>query len=325
MPVIITHNSKRIDTPSFVNKLLDDTDVKSSETTLSSHSTIVAHNFTREVFRSTHSGKSRWTPITTAARGLFTNKDDIVGRGFEKFFTLGETRSNEEDINAFTYPVNAYKKLNGFLAIAFYTEEDGLIITNKSGFENDYHTQAIANEIIKNDVVLYERLENFLKEHSDFSITFEIIAPNHGDKHIVFYNKDSAVPLAIIDNKSGHITTSYDELFGIKPEVILENKNELVAFINKVSRDEHNLSEGYVLRGSNGFQLKLKTPFYLRAKSVRGRLDRKVPVHNINKLSWPNGGKKWFLDAAITHTSFSPEWALDKQANDNMARENAEQ
>ena len=313
MPKIKAVTIDRIDVPSFVTLVTNDDDINSVTTHLSSKNNIVAHNFTRDVFASTYNGKSRWTPLTTSARGLFTSGQEVVGRGFPKFFALGETKTEAEDIASFTYPVHAYEKWNGFLAIAFYTKEDGLIITNKSGAENIYDTINIANSVVAKTPGLKDKLYNFLSSHTNMSVTLEIIAPTENDSHIVYYTKDIAVPLSIIDNKSGDILTDYDEEFGIKPVATLNNQKELIDFINKTKHDEENLTEGYVLRGANGYQLKLKTPFYLRAKSVRGRLDKHIPLHNTNKLSWPYGGKKWFIDAASKHIEFSPKWAESKQ------------
>lgn len=313
MVKIKTYTEERINVQSFVSKVINDNDVKSEDTTLSKNQTIVAHNFTREVFRSTHSGKSRWTPTTTSARGLFTIEEEVVGRGFPKFFALGEIEPEEKDLNKFTFPINVYEKWNGFLAIAFYTEKDGLILTNKSGKENLYHTIEITHNVLNENTVLKQKITDFLKTHPQYSITFEVIAPTYNDSHIVYYENNDIVPLAIIDNKTGRVITDFDDEIGIKPVKTLRNFNELSDFVQTVKRNESDLNEGYVLRGTNGFQLKLKTPFYLRAKSVRGRLEKKVPLHNINNLNWPHGGKQWFIDAASNHIPFSTKWALEKQ------------
>lgn len=315
MPKITAHTIDRIDLPSFVALVTNDDDIKSVTTELSSKSNIVAHNFTRDVFRSTHTGNSRWTPLTTSARGLFTRGQEVVGRGFPKFFALAEVKTEDEDLSSFAYPVHVYHKWNGFLAIAFYTKEDGLIITNKSGVENSYNTIHIANLVVDKTPGLKEKLTSFLSNHPTLSVTLEIIAPEENDKHIVVYSKDIAVPLSVIDNASGDIVTDYDELFDIKPVHTLSNRQELNDFVQRVKRDETDLTEGYVLRGANGYQIKLKTPYYLRAKSVRGRLDKSIPLHNINKLSWPYGGKKWFIEAASNHIEFTPEWAEKMQLN----------
>lgn len=313
MPKITTFNVPRIDSTSIVSRLIADNDIRSVDTELSDKETIVAHNFTRDVFQSTFSSASRWTPLTTSARGLFTSGEKIVGRGFPKFFALGETQSEEQDMQSFTYPIQVHSKLNGFLAIAFYTEASGLIITNKSGMNNTFDTLNIANNVVKAQTELYDLLESFLSTHQDVSITLEIIAPSHGDAHIVKYTKDRAIPLAVIDNITGNVCPEYEQTFGIHPIKTLHNQEELKAFIEKTRHDEHDLTEGYVLRGANNFQLKLKTPFYLRAKSVRGRLAKRLPLSKAQKMSWPYGGETWFNIAATNHLTFSPEWAEKMQ------------
>lgn len=314
MPKITTFNVPRIDSTSIVSRLIADNDIRSIDTELSDKETIVAHNFTRDVFQSTFSNASRWTPLTTSARGLFTSGDKIVGRGFPKFFALGETQSEEQDMLSFTYPIQVYSKLNGFLAIAFYTKASGLIITNKSGMNNTFDTLNIANDVVKAQTELYDLLESFLSKHQDVSIALEIIAPSHGDSHIVTYTEDRAIPLAVIDNITGNVCAEYDETFGIHTVKTLYNQEELRSFIDATRHNEHDLTEGYVLRGANNFQLKLKTPFYLRAKSVRGRLTKHLPLTKAQKMSWPYGGESWFNIAAKNHLTFSTEWAEEMQA-----------
>lgn len=313
MVKINTFTEERIDTQSFVSKVFNDNDVKSIETSLSKNNTIVAHNFTREVFQSTHSGESRWTPTTTSARGLFTIGEKVVGRGFPKFFALGEIESEETDLKKFTFPINVYEKWNGFLAIAFFTTEDGLIVTNKSGKENAYHTIEITNKVIDENPSFKEKLVNFLKTNPNYSVALEIIAPTYNDSHIVYYKENHIVPLAVIENETGTILPEFNNEIGIKTLKTLNSYSELKDFVQFTKSNESDFSEGYVLRGKNGFQLKLKTPFYLRAKSVRGRLEKHIPLHNTNELKWHDCGKDWFTEASLNHTKFSAKWALEKQ------------
>lgn len=106
---ITPHEIDSIDKPTFVDKLIADEDVINKEL----RDGIVANNFTKETFR-----HGRWTPTTTNARGLFTRAQEIIGRGFPKFFNVGE--NEEATLESLEYPVNVYTKQNGFLAVTFY-------------------------------------------------------------------------------------------------------------------------------------------------------------------------------------------------------------
>src|SRR5699024_9949860 len=75
---------------------------------------ITAYNFTRDTFH-----KGNWSPVTTAARGLFLRDDTVVARGYEKFFNLGERHGYTKDqvLETFELPVRISEKANGFLMI----------------------------------------------------------------------------------------------------------------------------------------------------------------------------------------------------------------
>lgn len=106
---VTPHDIKSIDGEKLQDTLDSDPDVKNVEL----DDGIIANNFTREAFE-----KNRWTPTTINARGLFTRNNEVVGRGFKKFFELGQTPTST--LESLGYPVKAYVKHNGFLAIAFY-------------------------------------------------------------------------------------------------------------------------------------------------------------------------------------------------------------
>ena len=266
----------RVDVQTFVQKVTADPDIKSIQSDLGDG--IIAHNFTREVFQSTHTNKPRWTPLTTAARGLFTKNDQVIGRGFEKFFTLGEIETADESIAKFTYPVYVQPKFNGYLALAFM-DGDRLVITNKSGRENSYNTLKIAQELVNKDKDLLEKLKYVFDHQDDVTVALEVIAPESGDTHIVEYQHDQVKPLAVIDNHSGLPIHDFDIALDIK-FLKLHNETEVRHFIQNVQDDNQDTTEGYVLTGLNGFHLKLKTNYYLAAKEVRGALYKSTKSHN---------------------------------------------
>lgn len=305
-PDMQLHIEKRIDEPSQVSEMFYDPDIK--ENYLDNN--IVSHNFTREVFN-----KGRWTPRTITARGLFTRGDDIIGRGFKKFFNVGE--NPEATLDSLVFPVNVYNKWNGFLAITFWdTQTKEVRIETKSGkgYEDSdlmIDTLEMARLIItKYDKDNKNKLTNFLSSNPQESVLFEVIAPSYGDTHIIKYNKNSAEPLAVINNETGERNKDQEPLyFGIYPEYIADNLNELESYLEKA---RGMVREGVVLEGQNKM-LKQKTDFYLKAKELRGALSL-----NHKKKNWYHGAEDWYIYCAKHHINrFSPELALSLHQKDN--------
>lgn len=307
---ITPHEIDSIDKPTFVDKLIADEDVINKEL----RDGIVANNFTEETFR-----HGRWTPTTTNARGLFTRAQEIIGRGFPKFFNVGE--NEEATLESLEYPVNVYVKQNGFLAIAFYDKDNDKVQVFSKGGGEEY--SALAESILKatgkyNDLVEYY---NDDKRVRNTSVLFEIVDPIH-DPHIVKYNRQHAYPLCVIENtESGRVLMDladkywhiYDDLVGVA-----YRREELDAIINKYMV-ENPTTEGVVLYGKNKM-LKIKTPFYLKAKELRTA----IGYHGKNR--WYHGAENWFKYVMETNprAKFTPDLALDLYHRDILLDTNNE-
>lgn len=299
---ITPHEIDSIDKPTFVDELIADKDVVNKEL----RDGIVANNFTKETFE-----QGRWTPTTTNARGLFTRAQEIIGRGFPKFFNVGE--NEEATLESLEYPVNVYVKHNGFLAIAFYDKkEDKIQIFSKGGGE-EYST--LAESILKstgkyNDLVEYYKDDERLQETS---VLFEIIDPIH-DPHIVMYHMQCAYPLCVIENtENGRVLLDLAEKYWHIDDNLVGvawRRKELDDIINKYMT-EHSTTEGLVLYGQNKM-LKIKTPFYLKAKELRTAL-----AHH-GKNRWYHGAENWFKHVMETDpkAKFTPSLAWDLYLRD---------
>lgn len=76
---------------------------------------VYACNFSRDAFRN-----QRWDEYSSKARGLFLDGNgNVVARGFEKFFNLGENeQTTRENIDKrLKFPVRVERKENGFLGL----------------------------------------------------------------------------------------------------------------------------------------------------------------------------------------------------------------
>lgn len=292
---ITPHDIKVIDGEKIQERLDNDPDVTSREL----DDGIIANNFTREAF-----DNNRWTPTTMSARGLFTRNDEVVGRGFKKFFELGQTPSSTLD--SLEYPVKAYVKHNGFLAINFFDRDNGWLCTySKNGGMK--HSDMARKVIISTG--MYDKLMDFYSkpENKPLSVLFEIVDPVN-DPHIVKYDKKHAYPLAVIDNDiNGHVELEKAEKFwGIDEWLVFtaHNEKELKTGIEQFEKD-HPTLEGLVLYGQNKM-LKYKTKFYHKAKELRGALGNKH-----KKRHWYYGAEPWY-DYCVEHDihEFTPNLAF---------------
>lgn len=225
---------------------------------------IVSHNFTREVFKD-----GRWTPNTLKARGLFTKDNQIVGRGFNKFFNVGENAS--ANLDNLGYPVEVHHKYNGFLGIVFYVDNEVKVMSKSGGAK---YSELAYNVIKTCDE--FKNIDKFYqdKTNQDKTLLYEIIDPVN-DPHIIKYDKAQAVLLAIVDNtKTGLAKPTENTLMKV-----CNNREELEETLSKL--DDMTI-EGAVLYGANNYMLKYKTKYYLEGKR--------------NRQSNPNFTPTWWLE-----------------------------
>lgn len=301
------HEIDSIDGETFVSKVFSDENIKHVEL----EDGIVAHNFTREAFR-----KGIWNNMTTHARGLFTKDDKIIGRGFKKFFYEGQ--NEEASLENLVFPVRAYKKHNGFLAIAFIDEETGKVyIKSKGGGE--LHSN-LAEEKVK-ECGMYKGLCKYLNDYPDTSVLFEIVDPEN-DPHIVHYINSYVAPLTVIINdRDGRYDMDLLERFTVDyinhkvssdPEFVAYDKDDLIK--KKIVWMSCNpTEEGLVLYDSCGLMIKEKTDFYNKAKELRRAME------NRGKINYKYGAEEWYRVAKQNgFKKFTPELALYLWEEDSL-------
>lgn len=256
---------------------------------------ISSFNFKRNVF---FSGK--WNELSKLARGLFinTNTNEIVARGYEKFFNYKEGDFNQPNwLNKnLKFPVIAYHKYNGFLGLLGFDDSredlNKLIYFSKSSPESDFanlfHNIFYQNIFNKNKNEYILNLENFLK-NKNLCLIFEVI-DSIKDPHIVEYSNSKIVLLGAIYRTSDFKEVSYNELqeiankFGFevkKQEYILNTWNELEEFINNTSNKMEHI-EGFVLEDMNHYMFKLKVKWYKIWKNLRRIKDHIGKGHSFN-------------------------------------------
>lgn len=242
---------------------------------------ISSFNFTREAFY-----KGNWNKQTVLARGLFvdTEKNEIVARSYEKFFRIGEVPETElANLRArFTFPVTAYVKENGFLAIISYNKnKDELFIASKSTNKGDYV------EYIKKQLKPYEeKILTFYRENDNsnnpISFVFECVDIEN-DPHIIEYKQSKIVLLDGIRNELSFSKMPYEDLkqlssrFGcpIKEKAFeLKDWDSFRSLYNKIQEEDYQYKgeyiEGFVFEDMSGFMTKCKSAYYNLWKKLRG-------------------------------------------------------
>jgi len=191
-----------------------------------------------------------WNEITLLTRGLILDGEmNIVARAFKKFFTLEQHQP--EDIP--NLPFDVYDKMDGSLGILYWL--NGMpYIASKGSFQSDQANHA--------NKVFYSRYtDTFDKLNKKATYLFEIIYPEN--RIVVDYKgMDDLVLLGILDNATGDdlpleyigfpVVKRYD---GVKDWSTLRDDNDKI-------------KEGYIIRFSNGFRMKLKYEEYCRLHSI---------------------------------------------------------
>ena len=256
---------------------------------------ISSFNFTRDAFY-----KGNWNRQTILARGLFidTAENKIMARSYEKFFKINEVRETELAAlkNRFVFPVTAYVKENGFLAIVSYDyKNDDLFIASKSTNKGDYV------EYIKKQLEPYKEnllgILRFAYSHGchELSYVFECIDIEN-DPHIIKYDSSKIVLLDVIENTLKFEAHPYEMLkeaakaigCPVKEKAFeLKDWDAFKSLYNEVQDEEYkykgNYIEGFVFVDQNGFMTKCKTAYYNLWKKLRGVADSTLRCGYITK------------------------------------------
>ena len=260
---------------------------------------IVSYNFTRRAFKD-----SKWNQLTVTARGLFVKDDKVVARSYDKFFNWNEndtvtTRALQEKL---VFPVVAYEKENGFLAIishfngklAVYSKS-----TNKGEFA-DYIRDALA----RLSETTRDKMLKYAIEH-DVSFVFECIDPVN-DPHIVRYRDNHLVLLDVIKNDLKMERLPYNGLRALANDIGLECKKHCHTFCNWKDLSNYiakenaktdfskSFYEGVVFEDTNGFMVKFKTTAYRWWKRNRSILQKVQHGHDINVVYATEQDVKFF-------------------------------
>lgn len=233
---------------------------------------VKSFNFSKDVFY-----KKRWTSLNCTARGLFidVSKEVIVGRGYSKYFNLGENSKSE--LSNLAFPVKARLKENGYLGL-LYVNNGKFVFNSKAGDLTDFAERF--EKIFKDKVSEKDsdKLKNFL-ETNNLTATFEVMIPDR-DNLVYFDNEEDLAFLDFIHNmvtfrkaepslrsKGLGCFSSDSKVDRFNPVIkVLYSETELKDFLFSSSAM---LEEGFVLEDSSGLMVKWKAPIYQVCKALR--------------------------------------------------------
>ena len=280
---------------------------------------VSSFNFTHSAFYGRH-----WDELTTKARGLFINTKtaQIVARGYDKFFNIDENPDTTMEAirKKVVFPVEVYKKENGFLGlISWDHEKNDFFFATKSMISSPYVD--MLKRIFYNSGIHTDRVADYLSKAELFgahvTMIVEVIDPIN-DPHIIEYEKEHLVLLDIVSNTIQPHFLIYPSLhakgieFGIGTK---HHKKTIISWGEIAELDwycKHPLYvdenkkpfEGYVLRDSNSYMFKIKTAYYLKWKLYRRNMDAILngiqPKALANPfLSWVENNKEELTDKSI--------------------------
>lgn len=227
-----------------------------------------------------------WDEVTLSCRGLVVNgAGTIVARPFRKFF-------NKEEYEAFvnseglldengniayldpkvvgTIPTDlsfeVFEKMDGSLGILFFYDKTW-VFASRGSFTSE--------QAIKGSEMLEEYFKYNLNLEIDKTYLFEIIYPEN--RIVINYgNAEKLVLLGAINTATGE-EVSYDELESryYKLSLLVPKYNGIKDF-NLLKGMEEDNKEGFVVRFSNGFRMKVKFEEYCRLHSIVTNVSNKI-------------------------------------------------
>ena len=255
---------------------------------------ISSFNFTRAAFYD-----KKWNAQTIKARGLFidTVRGKVVARSYPKFFNIDERPETRYDSLRYKleFPVTAYVKENGFLAMVSYDEASNAFrVCSKSTPEGPFADMA-SDAFVRRVKNIYPLLE-YLKAE-DSTLVFECV-DNKQDPHVITYDNAEFFLLDIVKNDLEYSKKPYEEVvrvaneFGFTPKeraVVLNDWTEFKAWYSEVMAEDYLYNgrhiEGFVVEDANGFMIKIKLYYYTFWKNMRAMAEEVFKTGYFRKMS----------------------------------------
>lgn len=205
-----------------------------------------------------------WNEATESCRGIICDKDqNVVARPFVKFYNYEELLQQGKQIP--DLPFEVYEKLDGSLGVLYFYNGKPYIATRGS-FDSSQAKHATK--------VLYSKYSNkFDLLDQSKTYLFEIIYKDPNTSLVVNYgDTDDIFLIAVIDTDTGF----EDDIYKYKHIFKTTTKYESVKDYLSFRKDQNGYNrEGFVIKFSNGFRMKLKFEEYFKAHSAQFHLNIK--------------------------------------------------
>lgn len=202
----------------------------------------------------------KWDIVTLSCRGLVVDSNgNVVCRPLKKFFNMEEYVAYEDLPNIpYGEDWEAYEKMDGSLGLLFYYDNEW-IFTSRGSFTSE---QAIKGyeffERVRPYIYVLDKTKTYI---------FEILFPQN--RIVVNYgNMEKLVLLGAIETNSG-IEMLYDDMaltYGKFFEIV--KKYEGIKDFEYMKALNLENKEGFVVRFSNGFRMKIKFESYIMLHQV---------------------------------------------------------
>lgn len=199
-----------------------------------------------------------WNNMLCNLRGLLVDKniENVLGRGFVKFFNVSEHDHNLElPALPIKEKVNVTKKMDGSLGLIVNLNGKSVVFTSGS---------AKRNEIAEKGQEILERLAPDFVVPKGYTLLAEIISPIN--RIVVdYHNAERLVGLALVKNDTGEVLPR-EKLIKVCPFEVVEEVAHEVSFQQALNMPIPEDEEGYVLEFvESGVRAKLKGEVYLAA------------------------------------------------------------
>ncbi len=247
---------------------------------------IRSFNFTSKAFYT-----RQWDEINTIARGLFVGDDGrIVARSYEKFFNLHERPETQLTAleQSLVFPITLWVKENGYLGILGYNHyQDALFFASKSTPDGEYADtfRKLFQQSLSKDTL---QLCKEILRKQNISLVFEVIDPTW-DPHPIAYDKAQLILLDGIYREDSFRKLEQTKLVYLGKTLGLPIKErgptlrdwpQFLGWYNATQEQGRNFChrgrhiEGFVVEDAEGFQFKIKLPYYSFWKRMRSLKDK---------------------------------------------------
>ena len=202
--------------------------------------------------------KKFWDIYTLSCRGLIVDKEgEIISRPFQKFKNFEEHDPSEIDMSK---PFEIFEKMDGSLiSLFYYPLRREWIVASRGSFISEQSIEA-------RKLIDWSKIDELNK---NYTYLFEYISPEN--RIVVDYGKRrELVLLTTVQTKTGvemsndYLVNEYSKYFTVVKKYRIDNINDL----KQLKELEEDNREGFVVRFSNGFRVKVKFSEYIRLHGI---------------------------------------------------------